>query len=156
MALDDILEVSVYDHSRVRKDELIGSGTLPVREAFEEGQLGTRVPLGLAGYKSSGEVWISIKMEDLSTAVHAQSAGIDTDMPPIHVASAEKKEGSSTSRSSSGKAGAEVPHFQEPAPPVEEVTGQTAALQLEGAEPAAKEGEPEVVEGTEEVTERPT
>lgn len=64
VAIEDILELSVYDYNKVRKDGIMGTGSLALREAFEEGRIDTRIPLSnKTGSKDAGEVWINIRTE---------------------------------------------------------------------------------------------
>ncbi|KAL6779745.1 hypothetical protein ACKKBG_A13560 [Auxenochlorella protothecoides x Auxenochlorella symbiontica] len=84
VAIEDILELSVYDYNKVRKDGIMGTGSLALREAFEEGRIDTRIPLSnKTGSKDAGEVWINIRTEGLSTAAVAQAAGLETDFKPL-------------------------------------------------------------------------
>lgn len=67
VAPDDVLEFHVYDKNRVRKDALMGEGSLTLREVFEHGHMETRVPLLTRSNKSGGELWVSMKMEGEGT-----------------------------------------------------------------------------------------
>ncbi|GAB4822130.1 hypothetical protein N2152v2_009176 [Parachlorella kessleri] len=82
VAPDDVIEFNVYDHNRLRKDSLMGTGSLSMRQVFMEGKLETRVPLtSRTGTKEAGEIWVSLRSEDgagLGTATTGTETGLST------------------------------------------------------------------------------
>jgi len=87
VAPDDVMSFHVYDKKNLGRDTLMGEGSITLREVFESGSMETRVPLttrflqqaflaaGTSGTKDSGEIWISMKLEN---GAGTQKVGYET------------------------------------------------------------------------------